>query len=184
MFEWRGKEHLALVDTYSGWFEIDYLPNLTSATVITKLKLHFAVDWILRQLMTDNARTFNSSEFKAFARTWDFEHVTSSPLYPQSNGLAEWAVCSAKVQTSMLHCLTSSLTCRETDCHHRHSAWCQGGWGHWSPWPKPCTDQKWRHAALTKSRQGKKVHYDKSARTLTPLLQGQTVVTTDWQLLL
>lgn len=79
MFEWRGKEHLALVDTYSGWFEIDYLPNLTSATVITKLKLHFAVDWILRQLMTDNARTFTSSKFKEFARTWNF---SSSPVVP------------------------------------------------------------------------------------------------------
>lgn len=89
IFEWRRKEHLVLVDSYSGWFEIDYLLNLTSVTVITKLICHFAVHRIARQLMTDNARTFNSSEFKAFARTWDFEHVTSSPLYPRSNGRAE-----------------------------------------------------------------------------------------------
>lgn len=34
--------------------------------------------------------------FKLFADRWNFQHVTSSPEYPQSNGLAERAVRSAK----------------------------------------------------------------------------------------
>lgn len=68
-----------LVDSYSGWFEIDYLLNLTSVTVITKLICHFAVHTIAQQLMTDNARTFTSSKFKEFARTWNF---SSSPVVP------------------------------------------------------------------------------------------------------
>lgn len=33
-----------------------------------------------------------SSAFNAFAREWQFEHRTSSPHYPQSNGCAENAV--------------------------------------------------------------------------------------------
>lgn len=37
-----------------------------------------------------------SNEFKDFATAWDFVHKTSSPNYPQSNGLAERTVRSAK----------------------------------------------------------------------------------------
>ena len=39
---------------------------------------------------------FNSKEFKAFAKSWDFQIVTSSPTYPQSNGLVERNVQSIK----------------------------------------------------------------------------------------
>ena len=46
--------------------------------------------------MTDNGPQFSSAEFSAFARTWDFDHVTSSPKYPQSNGKAENAVKTVK----------------------------------------------------------------------------------------
>ncbi len=91
-----GGGHLVLVDSYSGWFEIDQLPNMTSATIITRLKRHFSTHGAPQQIMTDNAAYFTSREFQEFARIWDFCHVTSSPRYPQSNGLAERAVCSAK----------------------------------------------------------------------------------------
>ncbi len=37
-----------------------------------------------------------SNKFKYFAMGWDFVHKTSSPNYPQSNGLAEHAVRSTK----------------------------------------------------------------------------------------
>lgn len=96
IFEWEGKEHLVLVDSYSGWFEIDRLTGTTSATLITKFKRHFATHGVPQQLMTDNAAYFTSREFQEFACKWDFCHVTSSPQYPQSNGLAERAVRSAK----------------------------------------------------------------------------------------
>ncbi|TWW55966.1 hypothetical protein D4764_09G0010160 [Takifugu flavidus] len=46
--------------------------------------------------MTDNAAYFTSRDFQEFARKWDFCHITSSPQYPQSNGLAERALRSAK----------------------------------------------------------------------------------------
>ncbi|UYV69804.1 K02A2.6-like [Cordylochernes scorpioides] len=50
----------------------------------------------LRLLETDNGPNFTSRDFKDFQKKWLFDHQTSSPLYPKSNGLAERAVQTAK----------------------------------------------------------------------------------------
>ena len=42
--------------------------------------------------MSDNGPQFSCGEFREFAQRWDFEHVTSSPRYPQSNGQVERAI--------------------------------------------------------------------------------------------
>nr|XP_054748044.1 uncharacterized protein LOC129253646 [Lytechinus pictus] len=39
---------------------------------------------------------FKCSEFKEFERQWEFTHITSSPMYPQSNGQAERTVQTIK----------------------------------------------------------------------------------------
>ena len=41
------------------------------------------------ELFSDNGPHFSSREFKNFSNVWDFDHVSSSPDYPQSNGLVE-----------------------------------------------------------------------------------------------
>ncbi|KAL7890392.1 hypothetical protein AOLI_G00026500 [Acnodon oligacanthus] len=43
ILEWHGKHYQVLVDSYSGWFEIDLLRDMTSSAVIFKLKRHFSV---------------------------------------------------------------------------------------------------------------------------------------------
>lgn len=42
--------------------------------------------------MSDNGPQYSSQEFAIFAKEYDFIHATSSPRYPQSNGLAEKSV--------------------------------------------------------------------------------------------
>lgn len=96
MFEWRGQKYLVLVDSYLCWYEIDLLRDITSPAVIKKLKRHFSVHGTPDTLISDNARQYTSRQFKNFAKQWDFIHVISSPEFPQSNGLAERAVSSAK----------------------------------------------------------------------------------------
>ena len=68
----------------------------SSLTVINKLKRHFSVQGIPQKLYSDNGNQYTSQAFHDFTWTWDFQHVTSSPEYPQSNGLSERAVRSAK----------------------------------------------------------------------------------------
>ena len=49
-----------------------------------------------RLIVPDNGPQYTSSEFQDFANKYEFEHVTSSPRYPQSNGKAESTVKTAK----------------------------------------------------------------------------------------
>ena len=92
----RGKEYLVTVDALSGFFEIDLLRQQTAAEVIIKLKMHFARYGTPITLATDNGPQFASKQFAEFAKKWRFDHRTSSPHYPRSNGQAEAAVKVAK----------------------------------------------------------------------------------------
>ena len=47
-------------------------------------------------MVSDNGPQFSSAEFTVFAKTWNFDHKTSSPHHHQSNGKAENAVRTVK----------------------------------------------------------------------------------------
>ena len=87
---------MAIGDFYSGWFDMASLNDQSAQTVIQKLKRQFCTHGTPATVITDNARRFNCQAFSDFAKSWDFKHITSSPYYPQSNGLAESAVKRAK----------------------------------------------------------------------------------------
>ena len=98
LFVWNQAVHLVLVDSYSGWFEFDKLKlgATTSNSVIRKLEGHFARFGVPDVLYSDNGLEYASEEFRQFSKKWGFKHITSSPEYPQSNGLVKRAVRSAK----------------------------------------------------------------------------------------
>lgn len=68
--------------------------------MITRLKSQFARHGIPDELISDNVPQFSKSQFSNFTRTWDFEHTTNSPHYPQYNGMSERAIQTTK---SILH---------------------------------------------------------------------------------
>ena len=47
-------------------------------------------------VFSDNGSQYTSQRFSQFTKSWDFDHQTSSPEYPQSNGLAERFVQTVK----------------------------------------------------------------------------------------
>ncbi|KAK7107442.1 hypothetical protein V1264_015374 [Littorina saxatilis] len=110
LFTWEKKDFMVTVDYYSRYFEVDELTTTTSATIIRKLSSHFARHGIPETLMSDNGPQFGSEEFQQFAVSWDFQHTTSSPGYPQSNGLAEKTVHTVKdIMTNAKASGTSAL---------------------------------------------------------------------------
>ena len=83
-------------DYYSNFIEVEHLNNATTSTVSKALKSMFARYGVPDVLISDNGPQFASEEFARFAQKWGFEHITSSPHYPQSNRNAENSVKTVK----------------------------------------------------------------------------------------
>ena len=71
-----------------------------SRKIIVTLGQMFSKFGIPDTFMSDNGPHFSSVEFRSFAGKWNFNHITSSPTYPKSNGLIE---CQVKAVKSILH---------------------------------------------------------------------------------
>ena len=105
LFHFQNKDYLVVVDFYSRWIEIPLMHSTTASTIINHLKSLFSRFGFIEEAYTDNGPQFSSLEFEQFAREFNFKHVTSSPYFPSSNGMAERAVQTAK--TILKKCLLS-----------------------------------------------------------------------------
>ena len=96
ILSYGGHDFLITVDYHSNFFELDLLPDMTSNSVIVRLKSHFARHGTPSSLVSDNGTQYTSANFKRFMEQWGIQHETSSPGNSQSNGAAEAAVKVAK----------------------------------------------------------------------------------------
>ncbi|CAB4002764.1 sec1 family domain-containing 2 [Paramuricea clavata] len=95
IFEYKSKSYLVIVDYYSKFPEISLLKDKSSQAVITSMKSVFARHGIPDEVVADNM-PFSSKECLQFAQEWGFKISTSSPHYPQSNGMSERTIQTIK----------------------------------------------------------------------------------------
>ena len=96
IFEWEKCSYLLMVDYYSRFIDVTRLGGLSTEAVIGAVKGIFARHGVPEEVVSDNGPQFSLRTFQNFSREYGFEHITSSPLYPQSNGEAERAVRTVK----------------------------------------------------------------------------------------
>ncbi|UYV68125.1 K02A2.6-like, partial [Cordylochernes scorpioides] len=98
LFKFENKWYLVVIDYYSRFPEMIQLDRLTASVVVRSCKSIFARHGIPETVVSDNGTQFGAArEFANFARQYGFTHVTSSPRFPQSNGMAEAGVKIAKL---------------------------------------------------------------------------------------
>ena len=96
LFQLDNKEYVLIVDYHYNYPGVYQIPNQSSKSVIQAMEERFGRFGIPHELVSDNGPCYSSTEFKQFAEEWNFKHITSSPTYPQSNGLAERPVKTLK----------------------------------------------------------------------------------------
>ena len=85
------------MDCYTDWPDIIYMGNNTTAPqLINTLLRTFCHTGAPDVVWSDQGPQFKSKSFNDFSKEWGFQHITSSPRYPQSNGKAEATVKSMK----------------------------------------------------------------------------------------
>jgi len=90
VFHFNDCQWMLIVDYYSKYPVVRKLPApCPSSTIVRILKETFGEMGIPDKLVTDNGKHFDSASFRDFAKSWNFNHTTTSPNRPQGNGFVE-----------------------------------------------------------------------------------------------
>ena len=97
VMEFNSQLYLIVVDYYTKWIECRKVSCQTASVIIEQLKAVFSCFGVPSLLRADNGPCYISKQLASFAQTWGFTLKTSSPHYPESNGLAERSVQTMKM---------------------------------------------------------------------------------------
>ena len=89
LFYLRKQDYLVLVDYFSKFLIVRKLPSSTSQAIKKEMGVIFSEYGRPYILRSDNGPCYSSQEFKHFLEELKVLHQTSSPHFPQGNGLAE-----------------------------------------------------------------------------------------------
>ena len=92
LFYWNKMAYLVIGDYFSKFLIVRKIPNTSTHVVIKELGMIFTELGRPLVLKSDNALCYTFREFCDFLEFYKIHHITSSPDYPQSNGLAEAVV--------------------------------------------------------------------------------------------
>lgn len=94
-----------VVDVFLKWPEVRIIKNLVTKTVINEYRDIFTKYGIPRIFVTDNGRTFTSTEFKSFLKQNGVQFKYTVPYNPATNGQAERFVQTLK---NALRCMNAN----------------------------------------------------------------------------
>ena len=115
LFTFNKEEYLLVTDYHSKYPIVRKLHNTSSMSVANILSGIFSLFGPPTTLVSDNGPQFVGKSFREMCEKWSIDHITSSPRYPRSNGLAERMVQTVKgimtkctrtgqdIQTALLH---------------------------------------------------------------------------------
>ena len=109
IFHFEGASYLLVVDYTSRFPVVHKLTSMTVQHIATQCKLIFSKYGWPEILMSDNRPYYTAEVFKNLMREYSVNHITSSPHYPQSNGLVETYV--QIVKTSFIKLKKKERTC-------------------------------------------------------------------------
>ena len=89
IFYFEGDSYLLIVDYTSQFPIIKKLSSMTGKAIAHHMQGSFAKYRLPNTLVIDNRPCYISKEFQMLMQSMSVNHITSSPHYPQSNGLAE-----------------------------------------------------------------------------------------------
>jgi transposase InsO family protein len=192
LFHWQQHTFLLVVDMFSKFPIIRKLTSLSSSAVVNHLRSIFEEHGIPERFMSDNGPQYSADEFRKFATTYGFVHVTSSPHYPQSNGFIERQVQTVKQVLTKCHETGSDpylamLCLRTTPLDHNTPSPCELLNNRLYRCTIPskalrCSDD---NDALQQRQDNARVRYDHNVRPLPPLrpeedVRVQNPVTKTW----
>ena len=96
IFHFEGDSYLLLVDYTSRYPIICKLNSMTAQHVVRHLKVIFSEYGWPNAIVSDNGPCYAAEAFTKTMQEYSVNHITSSPDYPQSNGLAEKFVQTVK----------------------------------------------------------------------------------------
>ena len=89
LFHFEGNSYLLLIDYTSQFFVMRKLTSMTAHHIADHIQQIFAEYRWPDTLVSDNGPCYTSEIFKGLMEEYQVNHITSSPHYPQSNGLAK-----------------------------------------------------------------------------------------------
>lgn len=104
-----GHNFLVLIDAFTKWPEVHLMRHITAKKTIEKCREIFIIFGLPRVLVSDNGRTFISSEFQNFLKGNGIIHKRTAPYNPSTNGLAECFVQTLKQALRKLNCDGDSI---------------------------------------------------------------------------
>jgi transposase InsO family protein len=78
-----------VIDVFTRYAEAYAVPNIQSLTLVTCLEDFLATHGSPKQLLTDNAKDFESNLFRAFCQAFNITKKRTTPYHPEGNGSCE-----------------------------------------------------------------------------------------------